>query len=303
MRLRLAFFIALGTLISCESSPSNIPAQDEPKEVVLSPQELADDLLLKVQKNAKSANLDSTLFIDHGRLAQEVGVKKMGPSEVMFFSNPTVNVQLVQQNPLAALDLPYRILAYKKPGNDSVRVAFASSAYFKSRHGIDSDEVMKGYEKDSESLIMGMQSADLSPVEDVVEYKFGVIELISDYNFDETVQRIKDVIMAQEDTKWFGVYDFKSEAESFNVQIPNETLLLFGGPGPGGVAMADYPKLGLDAFCQKMLVYEDGNGKVYVAFNDIAAFANLHYGKNIEVHEKLNQRIKATMLQAISAAS
>ncbi|WP_231871059.1 DUF302 domain-containing protein [Halioglobus sp. HI00S01] len=51
-------------------------------------------------------------------------------------------------------------------------------------------------------------------------------------------------------------------------------MILFSGPAPGGKAMADAPTLGLDAFCQRFLVWQDGAGKTYLSFNDLTALAD-----------------------------
>jgi uncharacterized protein (DUF302 family) len=75
--------------------------------------------------------------------------------------------------------------------------------------------------------------------------------------------------------------------------------LLFGGPAPGGVAMRDFPAIGLDAFCQKLLVYQDDTGQTRVIFNDIAAMARLHYGRSAEPHDLLNQRLTETFKTAL----
>ena len=63
--------------------------------------------------------------------------------------------------------------------------------------------------------------------------------------------------------------------------------------------MAKFPKLGLDAFCQKLLVYEDDEGKVRVIFNDITKMAELHYGTSAEPHKVINGRLATTFEGAI----
>ena len=65
------------------------------------------------------------------------------------------------------------------------------------------------------------------------------------------------------------------------------------------MAMAEYPKLGLDAFCQKLLVYVDSKGAVKVIFNDIVAFAELHYGKSSKPQNVINGRLIKTFSAAV----
>ena len=82
--------------------------------------------------------------------------------------------------------------------------------------------------------------------------------------------------MAEGDTLWFGELDYRAEAQAFDIELPRLTLLLFGAPGPGGKAMADFPRMGLDAFCQKVLVHEADDGQVKVYYNSMVGFAELH---------------------------
>ena len=63
--------------------------------------------------------------------------------------------------------------------------------------------------------------------------------------------------------------------------------------------MAEFPKLGLDAFCQKLLVYEAPDGSVNIAFNDIVALAELHYGSSNKPQQVVNTRLTATFEEAV----
>ena len=67
--------------------------------------------------------------------------------------------------------------------------------------------------------------------------------------------------------------------------------------------MMTSPKIGLEAFCQKLLVYEDADGVVWVAFNDIVAFANLYYGTATKPQQMINQRLIATFSKAVKKAA
>ncbi|MCA9195844.1 MAG: hypothetical protein KDB03_28965, partial [Planctomycetales bacterium] len=71
------------------------------------------------------------------------------------------------------------------------------------------------------------------------------------------------------------------------------------GPGPGGKAMASAPTLGLDAFCQKLLIWQDEKGTVHVTFNDLrvlAARQEVSGGLPLRV---INGRLKETFLTAL----
>ena len=106
--------------------------------------------------------------------------------------------------------------------------------------------------------------------------------------------------MSQGDTVWFGDVDYQADARSEGVDIPGSRLLLFGGPAPGAMAMTGFPRLGLDAFCQKVLLLEGDDGRVRLYFNDIVALAELHYGSSNQPQAVINQRMRATLEGAVT---
>ena len=76
-------------------------------------------------------------------------------------------------------------------------------------------------------------------------------------------------------------------------------MILFGGPGPGGKAMAEAPTLGLDAFCQKFLVWQDEEGNVFLSFNDLVALAQRQQVAVAPVLRVINLRLKRTFTAAL----
>ena len=64
--------------------------------------------------------------------------------------------------------------------------------------------------------------------------------------------------------------------------------------------MMTSPKIGLDAFCQKLLVYENESNEVWVAYNDIVAFADLYYQTSTKPQQMINQRLKMTFSKAVT---
>jgi len=152
----------------------------------------------------------------------------------------------------------------------------------------------------SQSLDLVTRSADVLTAPTVgLSRDYGIIELTTALSVDEAIANLTDVVMAQGDTVWFGEIDFAAEAAQQGEALPDAVLLLFGGPAPGGVAMAKFPAIGLDAFCQKLLIYADDEGGSFVIFNDIAALAELHYGASAKPHHALNERLTATFRSAI----
>jgi hypothetical protein len=58
--------------------------------------------------------------------------------------------------------------------------------------------------------------------------------------------------------------------------------------------------LGLDAFCQKLLIWQDDSGTVYVTFNDLLALAERQKVSSGIPLWLINRRVKATFSEALA---
>ena len=175
--------------------------------------------------------------------------------------------------------MPYKVLCYSEPDLNGAKIAYTSSAFIMKRHGLNQED-MKDYDADLLPIINKFPKNILSPTNlENVDKNFGILFKESDFDYTTTVTKIKTAINAQGDTRMFGEINFKKEAEAHNISLEPTLLILFGAPEPGGKAMHTTPKLGLDAFCQKILIYKSDN-KVFVAYNDIVVFSKLYYNKS-----------------------
>ena len=249
---------------------------------------------------AKADQFVPVATIDHSRLAGEAGVE-MPPCIVTIFSDPASNAPLIGANPLIGLDLPHRILTYAEPDASEASIAFGNASYLERRHCVADADLLSRYEWALDNALAGTSTEIWHPVaSDQIDEGFGIHNLVSEHPFEETVSRLKAIVSGQGDTVWFGELDFRAEAATQDVEVRPVTMLLFGAPAPGGMCMAEFPRLGLDAFCQKLLVFEDDQQQIRVAFNDIVAFANLHYDRNNTPQEVVNTRLDAAFRSAIS---
>ena len=235
--------------------------------------------------------------IDHSRLAaKEGGV--MPPARVIIFSDPAVNTPLLQQDPVTGLDLPFKVLAYAE--GESAAVIFTPADYLKRRHDLTDGPDLQRYEEAISDVVASLPDEAVVPFDtSLLDKGAGIVTLSSIYSFDQSIDRLKTNILAEEGTVWFGEIDFQAEAAALDVELPKLTLLLFGAPGPGAKAMADIPRMGLDAFCQKVLVYELPDGSVKVFFNEMPVFAELHQGSKSLPHRIINYRMGKTLGGAI----
>ncbi|MGI9531630.1 DUF302 domain-containing protein [Lutimonas sp.] len=299
----LLLITGLGILSSC----SNVAKKDAAKEkedtaAVEQPVvQRVDDV--KSALSSATGNFDIIATLDHHRMAKDEGVYTP-PAIAMIFSDNQINTGILSKaTPLVGLDLPFKVLAYTESDTAKVSVAYTSGDFIAKRHGLNIAE-FRDFNRALDEVLKAVDSDMISPTSlDSVQKGFGIVSITSDYDYTTTVQKLRDIVMAQSDTKWFGEIDYQAAAAEAGVAINPNILLLFGGPAPGGKAMMTSPKIGLDAFCQKLLVYQDGEGKVQVAFNDIVAFARLYYGSNTKPQLMINQRLTATFSKAIKKAN
>lgn len=260
---------------------------------------LATDRLID-HISSNTSSLAAVADIDHARLAASAGVSTMPPSRALIRSNPATNSDLLALDPTIGLDLPLRTLAYQD--EDHAQVAFSSAEFIAARYAIVDTKVLQAYEQDLRTALAGIEPAALAPLSDAkVTPGYGIIQIRSDFAFAESADRIRQAIMSQGDTVWFGDVDYRADAEALGIDLPPARLLLFGGPAPGGMAMTDFPRLGLDAFCQKVLLVEEPGGVVKLYFNDIVALAELHYGSSNKPQAVINQRMRETLSAAVAA--
>ncbi|MBO9475379.1 DUF302 domain-containing protein [Shimia sp. R10_1] len=257
-------------------------------------QQDVDAHIAQLQKSARNAGFLEVADIDHARLAAAEGVD-MPSARALIYSDPKTNTSVLAENLRAGLDLPFRALSFVQDG--MAEVIYTDATFLKLRHGLENTATLKTFDAKQTQVFRDLDTQPAPTTGLITNY--GIIELTSDLGVSDAVESLTKAIQAQSDTIWFGEIDYQAEAAALGVNINEAVLLLFGGPAPGGVAMADFPAIGLDAFCQKLLVYSDGASGSVVLFNDIAALAELHYGESSAPHRQLNDRLTKTFKGAL----
>lgn len=128
------------------------------------------------------------------------------------------------------------------------------------------------------STVMFAQDTDEEDMMDT-----GLLTVQSEYTFDETVTTAQAIL----EEEGFGiplVLDHSANAESVDLELLPTTLILFGNPMVGTSLMQESPSMAID-LPQKLLVWEDEAGNVYITYNDPLYLANRH--GVVEQDEKL----------------
>lgn len=100
----------------------------------------------------------------------------------------------------------------------------------------------------------------------------GVLRVRSAYAFDETVTRLKADI-AGKGIRFFTEIDQSQLGEAANISLPPSKLLIFGNPPLGLQFLTSNRLAGLD-WPVRMLVAQDADGSVWVAWTDFAAISD-----------------------------
>lgn len=264
----------------------------------------SDQMMRQMEDNlAASTALSKVVDIDHSRLAQKAG-SPMAPAKVLIFSDAQLESELIQLNPLLALDLPMRVLAFEDVRDEASKVIFNSFDYLLSRYQLEPESaaaLRERYSANLKAVINGIEPESVAVFPSDVISPDGIITFESPYSFEETIERVNTAINAQGDTVHFGTVDFRANASALGIEIAPAYMILFGGPGPGGKAMAKAPTLGLDGFCQKFLIWEDATGRINLSFNDLLALADRQSVSKALALRVINYRLKKTFGDALAS--
>ena len=102
----------------------------------------------------------------------------------------------------------------------------------------------------------------------------GIINRPSNHSVDETVEKLKNILQAK-GVALFALVDHSGEAEKVGMKMRPTKLLIFGSPKAGTPLMLAAPSVAID-LPLKILVWEDGDGKVWASYNSPAYLQERH---------------------------
>ena len=93
----------------------------------------------------------------------------------------------------------------------------------------------------------------------------GIANIASNHSVDQTVEKLKGILQAK-GIALFAMVDHSGEAEKVGLKMRPTKLLIFGSPKAGTPVMQAAPSTAID-LPLKILVWEDGQSKVWVSYN------------------------------------
>ena len=102
----------------------------------------------------------------------------------------------------------------------------------------------------------------------------GIIDMPSSHSVEQTLDRLKSILQAKGVTL-FALVDHSGEAEKVGMKMRPTKLLIFGSPKAGTPLMLAAPSIAID-LPLKILVWEDGGGKVWISYNNLEYLRKRH---------------------------
>jgi uncharacterized protein (DUF302 family) len=127
----------------------------------------------------------------------------------------------------------------------------------------------------------------------------GIRRVASAYGFDETITRIKADIAAK-GIQFFTEIDQTKLGEGAKIAIRPSKLLLFGNPPLGVQFLSANPYAGLD-WPVRMLVLQDDDGTVYVAYSDFDFIAQRYALKDRDAQIKMATEVAGSIAGSVAA--
>jgi uncharacterized protein (DUF302 family) len=102
----------------------------------------------------------------------------------------------------------------------------------------------------------------------------GLIDVKSSYTVSKTADRLETVLKAKGMTI-FARINHSEGAKKAGIELSATELIIFGNPKVGSPLMQCNRTVGID-LPQKALIWQDGNGQVWLSYNDPLYLANRH---------------------------
>ena len=280
--IKLNFLFALFFMLtSCQDDDKNTNLPEEtintPKAsgIVYFQSELSINNAYSNLKTAldENENISIVQELDHSQNAASVDMN-LEPTQIIFFGNPNLGTPLMQKNQLAGLDLPQKILFYKDEGRNII--LYNSVEYLSSRHDLNGVGTLDQISGALENLATGVSNEEVLTAENrTVDFKEGIITKQSTQNFNETYARLKNALNTNENISIIAELDHQANAASVDMDLRPTRIIIFGNPNLGTPLMQSEQTTGLD-LPQKMLVWENGDGEVFISYNDPDFIAERH---------------------------
>ncbi len=224
-------------------------------------------------------------LIDHQANASAIG-ETLRPTAVQLFGNPALGTPLMKVNQLAGLDLPQKILAWEDAEGLS-HLGYNSADYLQQRYAIEGDEsavaALESIGNALNTLTTNASGNTANEASDdeaaaamtTVSAGEGIVQITSTRNMETTYSELVTAVQNSEALQLVAQLDHSANARNVDLELDPTRLLVFGNPNAGTPLMQAEQTIGID-LPQKMLVFQNTDGVVTIAYNNPVYLAARH---------------------------
>lgn len=150
------------------------------------------------------------------------------------------------------------------------------------------------------ALVLGAGAAAVAEPAPPPPADSGIIRRASAYSVDETIARLKADVAAK-GIKWFSETDQSELGKPVNIALHRSVLVQFGNPPLGLQFLTASPYAGLD-WPVRMLVFQDDDGHVWMAYTDFDWIARRHHIDNRVAQFKMAGEVAASIAKSAEGA-
>jgi uncharacterized protein (DUF302 family) len=143
------------------------------------------------------------------------------------------------------------------------------------------------------------QKNRMNEEENIVQTEPGFTTVKSQNSVDDTYQNLVQAIESKKAISIIAELNHTENAASVDMDLRPTRILMFGNPKLGTPLMQAGQTAGLD-LPQKVLVYENAEGEVFIAYNDPAYLAERH---TIEGQKKVLNKISGALEKLAEGAA
>ena len=213
--------------------------------------------------------------IAHDVAASNVDLE-LNPTRVYIFGNPAAGTKLMQEDQRIGLDLPLKIMAYETASKEN-GLGFYTASTIAERYTINNQD-NRVLLRRIDSTLLAITGFDLSVPSRVITSQTPAPKgKVSTLDLETTLEKVKAAIL-ENGFNLVGEVAHDIAAENIGETLNPTRLLIFGNPKGGTRLMQQDQRTGID-LPLKILIYEDDNGVVRLAYND-SDFFNSRYQLN-----------------------
>lgn len=251
-------------------------------------------------KNTLNSKSDINIFevIDHTANASKVGID-LPSVKVIIFGNPKVGTALMQNDQLAGLDLPQKILIIENE-KEEVFVVYNAPAYLKSRYKMKPRSEFLKMSDFLKGVTEAVTANSIRKSEHMNLRKYEGIETYDSANsFKRTCEKLEAVIAKHPKIAMMSEVNHQKNALGSDLGLRPSRLFIFGNPKIGSQLIKENLFTGID-LPMKILVWQDEDGSTKISYSDPK-----HLKKRFKLKENLSllDQISTTLIDFIAEAT